>query len=99
MYARSPRLMALGVIPTILTGALLTGALVLLVYFIDDLSAFLTPFADGWTPALRDTARASIGAVILIAWLLMALLLYTELTLLVGQPFYEAISKNVEDKL
>jgi CysZ protein len=99
MYARSPRLMLLGLIPAALTGLLLVGALVLLVFFVDDLTAFVTPFADNWAGGVRDTARLLIGIAMVGAWILFSVLLFAELTLLVGQPFYEAISKSVDDKL
>jgi len=98
MYARSPKLMFLGLIPAVISGVLLIGALVALVYFVDDLSALVTPFADDWGSGLRQTTRVVAGIAIVGVWLLLSILLFTALTLLIGQPFYEAISKNVEDR-
>jgi CysZ protein len=99
MYARSPRLMLLGLIPAVISGVALVGALIAMVYFVDDVAAFITPYADEWSSGLRDTARVIVSVVIVAAWLLLSVLLFTAITLLIGQPFYEAISKNVEDKL
>jgi CysZ protein len=99
MYARSPRLMLLGLIPALISSIVLIGAIVALVYYVDDIAAFMTPYADSWPGGLRDTARVFIEVAIVLAWVLLSVLLFTALTLLIGEPFYEAISKSVEDKL
>ncbi len=99
MYARSPRLMFLGLVPAVMSGVLLAGALVAMVYFSDNLAEFITPFADGWSGGVRQTTRLLVSVAIIAVWLLLSILIFTALTLLIGQPFYEAISKNVEDKL
>jgi len=99
MYARSPRLMFLGLIPALISGVLLFGAFAAMVYFVDDLSSLVTPFADEWSGDVRQTTRVVVSVAIIGVWLLLSILLFTALTLVIGQPFYEAISKNVEDKL
>ncbi len=99
MYARSPRLMFLGLIPAVISGVLLFGGFVAMVYFVDDLSSLVTPFADDWSGGVRQTTRVVVSVAIIGVWLLLSILLFTALTLVIGQPFYEAISKNVEDKL
>jgi len=99
MYARSPRLMFLGLVPAAISGALLLGGFIALIYFVDDLSTLVTPFADNWASGVRQTTRVVAGIAIVGVWLLLSILLFTALTLLIGQPFYEAISKNVEDRL
>jgi CysZ protein len=99
MYARSPRLMFLGLVPAVISGALLVAAFVALVYFVDDAAGLVTPFADDWATGIRQTMRVVAGIAIIGVWLLLSILLFTALTLLIGQPFYEAISKNVEDRL
>jgi CysZ protein len=99
MYARSPRLMLLGLVPAIISAAVLVGAFVALVYFVDDLTDLLTPYLDAWPEGLRGTARALIMVAIVGAALLVGVLAYAALTLLIGQPFYEAISRNVEQRM
>jgi CysZ protein len=99
MYARTPRLMLLGLIPALLSAVLLVGALVALIYYVGDLATLLTPFAAHWSPAWRDAAHAVAAIAIIGAGLLLTLVTYTAVTLLIGEPFFEAISKRVEDRL
>jgi CysZ protein len=99
MYARSPRLMLLGLIPAIISGAALMAALVALTYFVNDLADWITGFAADWSPALRDTTHVVAIVAVLGAALLISVLVFTQLTLVIGQPFYEAISKRVDDSL
>jgi CysZ protein len=99
MYARSPFLMLLGLIPAIITFALLVVAMVVMFYLSDDIALAMTPFLDGWSQSLRTGARTVVAAAVLLVWIVISLLLFTALTLTVGQPFYEAISKKVEDRL
>jgi CysZ protein len=99
MYARSPRLMFLGLIPAVISFVLLIGALAAMLYFVDDVVAWITPFADNWSDALRGGFRLLAMIGIVAAWVILSILLFAALTLLIGQPFYEAISKRVEDRL
>ena len=99
MYARSPRLMFLGLIPAVISGVLLVGALVALIYFADDLASLMTPYAQHWSGGVRDTLRALIVVALVVVVVVLAILLYTALTLLIGEPFYEAISQRVEERL
>jgi CysZ protein len=99
MYARRPGLMLLGLLPAVLSAAVLAGALVALVTFASDLADWITPFADHWSSGWQHSVRV-IAAVAIVAFgLLLSVMVYTVLTLLIGQPFYEAISKNVDDML
>jgi CysZ protein len=99
MYARSPRLMFLGLIPAVISFVLLVGALAAMLYFVDDVVAWITPFADNWSDTLRGGFRLLAMIGIVGAWVILSVLLFAALTLLIGQPFYEAISKRVEDRL
>jgi CysZ protein len=99
MYARSPRLMLLGLIPAVIAGIVLVAVLAALIYFIDDLSSAVTWFADDWSTGWRHAIEATAGVTIVGGALLLSFVGYTALTLVIGEPFYEAISKNVEDRL
>ncbi len=99
MYARNPRLMLLGLLPAVITFALLVAAFIAVLAFADDAARWMTPYADSWSSELRETARAVITVAIVGVWAVLSLVLFTALTLLIGQPFYEAISKKVEDRL
>jgi CysZ protein len=99
MYARSPGIMLLGLLPALISGTLLVGSFVALFYYVDDLATLITPYAGSWNATLSQLVRAVVSVAIVLAWVLLSLLFYTAITLLIGQPFYEAISKRVEDKL
>ncbi len=99
MYTRSPRLMLLGLIPAFITLVLLVAALAALAYFVDDLARLVTWFADDWSAGWRQAVRIAAGLAIMGGAVLLSFVGYTALTLVIGEPFYEAISKNVEDRL
>jgi len=96
---RSPRLLLLGALPAVLTSLLLIGGLVALVYWVDDLSALVTPFADDWAEGWRTAVRVSAGVAVTAAALVLGLLSFSALTLAIGAPFYELIAEKVEDDL
>jgi CysZ protein len=99
MYARNPRTMLLGLLPALISGVLLVGAFVAMIFFVDDVVRWATPFADNWSSGVRDTVRFVAMFGIAAVWLMLSVLAYAALTLVIGQPFYEAISKRVEDQL
>lgn len=96
---RSPRLLLLGALPAVLTTLLLTGGLVALAFWIDDLSALVTPFADDWAAGWRTTVRVTAGVMMFGAAITIGLISFSALTLAIGAPFYEAIAEKVEDDL
>lgn len=96
---RAPRLLLLGALPAVLTTLLLLGGMVALVYWIDDLAAFVTPFADSWSEGLRAAVRVAAGVALFAAMLVVGLIGFTALTIAVGGPFYEHIAEKVEDDL
>jgi CysZ protein len=99
MYARSPRIMLLGLIPAMIVALLLLAAFVVLLSFIGDISVAVTWFADGWGTGERRAVRVLAGIAVVGAFLVVGVVAYTGLTLTVGEPFYEAISRHVEDRL
>jgi CysZ protein len=99
MYARSPRLMLLGLIPAIIAALLLLGAFVVLLAFVDDISSTVTWFADDWSTGTRRTVRIVAGIAVGGAFLVISVVAYAGLTLVIGEPFYEAISRDVENRL
>ncbi|MFI2710146.1 EI24 domain-containing protein [Micromonospora sp. NPDC018662] len=99
MYVRSPRLMLLGVVPALISGVLYLALFATLLYFVDDLAAWLTPFADDWSSTARGLLRVTAGLAVVGVAALVGVLTFTAVTLAVGDPFYEAISERVEDRL
>jgi CysZ protein len=93
-----PKLLILGLIPAVISGALYLTGLILLIDFIADLSRTVTWFADDWSEGLRDLCQVLAGAGILGVAVLLGILTFTAVTLLLGDPFYERISELVEDR-
>ncbi|MEV4413684.1 EI24 domain-containing protein [Catellatospora sp. NPDC049609] len=95
-YVRSPKLLLLGLIPAVLSLLLFIGLFWLLLHYIEDVSAAATWFADDWSEDLRSSVRLLAGVAIVGASGLLAVVSYTAVTLLIGDPFYEAIGEAVE---
>jgi CysZ protein len=96
---RSPKLLLLGAVPALLTTLLLLGGTVALVYWVDDLAALVTPFADDWAEGVRTAVRLAAGVALFAGALVVGILSFSALTLAVGGPFYELIAEKVEDGL
>ena len=96
LWVRSPKLMLLGALPALLAFALLATGYAFLLGFLGDEVEWVTPFADGWSPGLRTTAHVVAGVALAGAGLVLAVLLFTTLALTIGDPCYEAISRDTE---
>jgi CysZ protein len=96
---RRPRLLLLGAVPAVLTALLLLGGMVALVYWIDDVATFVTPFADDWSDALRAAVRVAVGVALVAAALVIGVVSFSAVTIAVGGPFYEHIAEKIEDEL
>jgi CysZ protein len=99
MWRQRPGLMATGMVPPVIVLAVLGTALVVLVVNLGDLAAWLTPFADDWEDPVGGVFRFAVALVVLTAALVAAVLSFTGLTLLVGEPFYERIWAETERML
>ncbi|MFG2898186.1 EI24 domain-containing protein [Streptomyces zaomyceticus] len=88
-----------GLLPGLVTLVLYVGALVGLGYGADDLVAWVTPFADDWTSPWLGIFRGTLTALVFAFGLFLAVITFTAVTLLVGQPFYESLSEEVDRSL
>ncbi|GHF94053.1 EI24 domain-containing protein [Streptomyces zaomyceticus] len=88
-----------GLLPGLVTLVLYTGALVGLGYGADDLVSWVTPFADDWTSPWLGIFRGTLTALVFAFGLFLAVITFTAVTLLVGQPFYESLSEEVDRSL
>jgi len=70
-----------------------------MIAFVDDAVRLATTFAEDWPAGLRGATRFLVAVGVMAGWIMLSILAFVALTLLVGQPFYEAISKQVEDQL
>ena len=97
-YRKDPGLAIAGIVPAIIAAVVVLGALATLIYFAGDIATAATPFADHWSPDVRDSVHL-IGAIALVGvGLMLAFITFTSVTLAIGDPFYEKISKRVEDE-
>ncbi|WP_062306369.1 EI24 domain-containing protein [Demequina subtropica] len=98
-WAREPRLLALGVLPGAIVAAGLGLALGVLVLNLRAVGAGLADalgYQDGWWHGL---VAATAAVAVLGASALVSVALFATLTLAIGQPFFEAISRRVDAAL
>ncbi|SCK30079.1 CysZ protein [Streptomyces sp. WMMB 714] len=86
-----------GLLPALVTFVLYAAALAALAFWADDIAAWATPFADGWDETWRSTLRGLFAVLLWLGALLLSVLTFTAVTLLVGDPFYEKLSEQVEE--
>ena len=96
LWRRRPGLMALGLVPAAIVGALLLAGLVTLALFLPAIAEALTPFADGWPAVWLTVVRFAAGTAVFAAALVVVAVTFTALTLIVGEPFYDRIWRAVE---
>lgn len=93
---RHGRWLGIGLIPGLITLVVYAGALIGLGYGADDLAAWATPFADDWSSPWLGLLRTTLTVLVFAFGLFLAVITFTAVTLLVGQPFYEALSEEVD---
>ena len=94
--ARHGKVYGLGLLPGLITLVLYAAALVVLAVWGDDFVGWATPFADDWSSPWQGLFRGFLTAVLFALALLLAVVTFTAVTLLVGQPFYENLSERVD---
>ncbi|MFE1247339.1 EI24 domain-containing protein [Streptomyces sp. NPDC058735] len=94
--ARHGKSYGLGLLPGLITLVLYAAALVALALWGEDAVAWATPFADDWSSPWLGLFRGMLTAVLFALSLLLAVVTFTAVTLLVGQPFYENLSERVD---
>ncbi|WP_335932216.1 EI24 domain-containing protein [Streptomyces sp. PTD5-9] len=93
---RHGRWFGFGLLPGLITLILYAAALVGLGYGADDLAAWATPFADGWSSPWSGLLRTTLTVLVFALGLFLAVITFTAVTLLIGQPFYESLSEEVD---
>ncbi|MEU0432945.1 EI24 domain-containing protein [Streptomyces sp. NPDC006290] len=94
--ARHGKSYGFGLLPGLITLVLYAAALVALGVYGEGFVAWATPFADDWTSPWSGLFRGFLTAVLFALALLLAVLTFTAVTLLMGQPFYENLSEKVD---
>lgn len=99
LLVRRPKLLLIGMLPAVLTTAILLGGMIALIANVDHLAALVTPFANGWSGGERLAVRLAAGFALVGVAVLLGLVGFTAVTLTVGGPFYEHIAERIEDDL
>ncbi|WP_416971854.1 EI24 domain-containing protein [Streptomyces sp. 4F14] len=94
--ARHGKQYGFGLIPGLITLVLYVAALASLILWGGDLVSWATPFADDWSSPWQGLFRGFLTVVLFALALLLAVLTFTAVTLLIGQPFYESLSESVD---
>ncbi|MFF2926242.1 EI24 domain-containing protein [Streptomyces celluloflavus] len=95
--ARHRRWWGFGLLPALITLVLYAAAFAVLAFRADSVAAWATPFADGWGAPWQALLRGLFVALLCAGGLLLAVLTFTAVTLLIGEPFYESLSERVEE--
>lgn len=91
--ARNPGLSLLGMVPPLVVSAILVGCLVALALSLGTITGALTTWTSG---DFRSMLQWVFGVIIMLVGVLLAVILFSSLTLLLGTPVYERISLAVE---
>ncbi|MFC1408065.1 EI24 domain-containing protein [Streptacidiphilus sp. N1-12] len=95
--ARHGRWWGFGLLPGLVSLLLYLAALAALITWGGDLADWLTPFADHWSSGLRSLVRDVTALLLIGGGLMLAVVTFTAVTLLIGEPFYESLSERVEE--
>ncbi len=95
--ANHGRWFGFGLLPGLLALVLYIAALIGLAYGADDFVTWATPFANHWSAS--GLFRGFLAVLLWILALFLAIITFTAVTLVLGQPFYEALSEHVDNSL
>ncbi|MFD3548004.1 EI24 domain-containing protein [Streptomyces sp. NPDC058655] len=90
------RWLGFGLLPGLVSLVLYAAAMVGLYSGADDLAAWATPFAEDWSSPWLGLFRGFLTGVVFGLGLFLAVITFTAVTLLIGQPFYESLSEQVD---
>ncbi|MEU3419006.1 EI24 domain-containing protein [Streptomyces murinus] len=94
--ARHGRQYGFALLPGLIALALYVAALVALAIWGEGVVTWATPFADHWSSPWGTLFRGFLTAVLFALGLLLAVLTFTAVTLVIGQPFYDNLSERVD---
>jgi CysZ protein len=99
LFLGTPGVRLLGMLPVVLAALVVLTLLGLLVAYLDELAAALTPFADRWNESSRSLVRVGAGLALLLGSTVVLVVSFTVIAQIIGQPFYERISDRIEHQL
>lgn len=95
--ARRPGQWLFGLIPALIVLIAYAVGLIFLGVYLSDVVRAVSPFADHWSAGVRDLVRVLMAISLYGAAVMIAIVTFTGVTLVVGEPFYESISGRVEE--
>lgn len=99
LWISAPRLMLMGAIPALIVAAVYAAGIIALAVNLDAVAEWTTPFAAEWTEPLRTLVRIVAGLAAVGIVVLLVVYTFTAIVLAVGDPFYERISRRVDERL
>ncbi len=94
-----PAVMLLGLIPGIISAAVVVAIVATLAINLDPITRWVASFASGWPDVLAQLVQVFVAIGLIWAVGLTIIYGFTGFTLLIGQPFFEAISRRIDDPL
>ncbi|MGP3536355.1 EI24 domain-containing protein [Microbacterium sp. RD1] len=91
-----PGVMLWALVPAAVVALVLAGALGALIVVLPAFAETVTPFAAAWDPFWSGTLRVAVAIATLGAGIALAVVSFTALTLIVGEPFYDRVWRAVE---
>jgi len=95
-WRRRPGLMAAGLIPAGVVAVAFSIGLLALGFALPGVAEWMTPFADRWDPFWTTVLRIVVAVAVLVGAVGLAVLTFTAITLVVGEPLYQRIWGSVE---
>lgn len=98
-WRTDPGIMLLGLIPGVISSVLIGALVATFAINLDPITRWVASFADGWPDVLQQLVQALVAVGLIWAIGLTIVYGFTSFTLLIGQPFFEAISRRIDDPL
>ncbi|TDC74720.1 EI24 domain-containing protein [Streptomyces hainanensis] len=92
-----PRWLLFGLVPALIALVIYVGALVVLALHAGDVAVWATPFADDWEDPWQPLVRVGFALLLVAAGLMLAVITFTAVTLIIGDPFYQSLGEKVEE--
>ncbi|GAB3741260.1 EI24 domain-containing protein [Microlunatus parietis] len=93
---KRPKLFLLGALPAVITSVIFLILLIVLLFRVDEIVLWLSPFADGWDAGWAMTVRILMGVALIAGSILLMVISFSALTLALGAPLYDQISEAVD---
>jgi CysZ protein len=98
-WRTDPTVMLLGLIPGVIAAAVVAALVTTLAINLDPITEWIASFASGVPDAFAPLVQVFVAIGLIWAVGLTIVYGFTSFTLLIGQPFFESISRRVDDSL